>query len=92
MLYRNWTSESTVFKGHSDSVSGFSVWGQDVISISRNKIGLSSLSRPAYEVRIQESVSISFYFFQSLHYGRAPESVYSRMSLDHPIYGKDNSL
>ncbi|XP_017218771.1 protein GFS12 isoform X1 [Daucus carota subsp. sativus] len=48
-LRRNWTSESTVFKGHSDSVSGFSVWGQDVISISRNKIGLSSLSRPAYE-------------------------------------------
>ncbi|WOH07454.1 hypothetical protein DCAR_0726884 [Daucus carota subsp. sativus] len=36
---RNWTSESTLFKGHSDSVS-----------ISRNKIGLSSLSRPAYEV------------------------------------------
>ncbi|XP_074383078.1 protein GFS12 isoform X2 [Apium graveolens] len=48
-LRRNWTSESTVFKGHNDSVSGFSVWGQDVISISRNKIGLSSLSRPAYE-------------------------------------------
>ncbi|KAF5195438.1 Wd repeat domain [Thalictrum thalictroides] len=38
-------SQSNVFRGHSDGVAGFSVWGQDVISISRNKIGLCSLSR-----------------------------------------------
>ncbi|XVE82350.1 hypothetical protein DITRI_Ditri15bG0141500 [Diplodiscus trichospermus] len=37
------------FKGHSDGVTGFSVWGQDVISISRNKIGLSSLAKPTDE-------------------------------------------
>ncbi|XP_010276538.1 PREDICTED: protein GFS12 isoform X2 [Nelumbo nucifera] len=44
-LRRNWLSNSNVFRGHSDGISDFSVWGQDVISISRNKIGLSSLSR-----------------------------------------------
>ncbi|KAK9084419.1 hypothetical protein Scep_030890 [Stephania cephalantha] len=44
-LRRSWPSQSTVFRGYSDGVSGFSVWGQDVISISRNKIGVSSLSR-----------------------------------------------
>lgn len=52
-MYRNWASEPIVFRGHNDSVSSFSVWGQDVISISRNKIGLSSLSRSADVVRIQ---------------------------------------
>ncbi|KAM7463204.1 hypothetical protein LguiA_031325 [Lonicera macranthoides] len=46
-LRRSWPPEPIVFRGHNDSVSGFSVWGQDVISISRNKIGLSSLSRSA---------------------------------------------
>ncbi|KAM7279370.1 hypothetical protein ACFE04_006504 [Oxalis oulophora] len=44
-LRRNWQSQPVVFKGHRDGISGFSVWGQDVISISKNKIGLSSLSR-----------------------------------------------
>ncbi|KAI4369490.1 hypothetical protein MLD38_017925 [Melastoma candidum] len=34
-----------VFRGHTDGVSSFSLWGQDVVSISRNKIGLSSLSK-----------------------------------------------
>ncbi|XP_065863926.1 protein GFS12 [Euphorbia lathyris] len=48
-LRRNCPPEPTVFKGHSDGVSGFSVWGQDVISISKNKIGLSSLSTSAEE-------------------------------------------
>ncbi|KAK2969647.1 hypothetical protein RJ640_025824, partial [Escallonia rubra] len=46
-LRRNWASEPVIFRGHNDSVSGFSVWRQDVISISRNKIGLSSLSKSA---------------------------------------------
>ncbi|KAL5564623.1 hypothetical protein UlMin_027787 [Ulmus minor] len=45
-LRRNWKpSEPTIFRGHSDGISSFSVWGQDVISISRNKIGVSSLSK-----------------------------------------------
>ncbi|KAL9139902.1 hypothetical protein ABFS82_14G001000 [Erythranthe guttata] len=42
-LRRNGTAEHTVFRGYSDGVTGFSVWGQNVISISRNKIGVSSL-------------------------------------------------
>ncbi|KAL5849039.1 hypothetical protein ACOSQ4_007052 [Xanthoceras sorbifolium] len=48
-LRRNWPSQPVVFKGHTDGISGFSVWGQDVISISKNKIGLSSLSKAADE-------------------------------------------
>nr|XP_027120938.1 protein GFS12-like [Coffea arabica] len=48
-LRRSWTSEPISFKGHTDGVSGFSLWGQDVISISRNKIGLSSLTGSADE-------------------------------------------
>ncbi|KAK0573871.1 hypothetical protein LWI29_014892 [Acer saccharum] len=48
-LRRNWPSQPTVFKGHTDGISGFSVWGKDVISISKNKIGLSSLSKPVDE-------------------------------------------
>ncbi|GKD69824.1 protein GFS12 isoform X1, partial [Tanacetum coccineum] len=44
-LRKNSVSPLILFKGHSDGVSGFSVWGQDVISISRSKIGLSSLSQ-----------------------------------------------
>ncbi|XXG84663.1 hypothetical protein AAC387_Pa10g2131 [Persea americana] len=44
-LRRNFPPVSNVFKGHADGISDFSVWGQDVISVSRNKIGLSSLSR-----------------------------------------------
>ncbi|KAG4129239.1 hypothetical protein ERO13_D09G066800v2 [Gossypium hirsutum] len=40
---------AVTFKGHTDGVSSFSVWGQDVISISRNKIGLSSLANSADE-------------------------------------------
>ncbi|KAM1086438.1 protein GFS12 [Malus sylvestris] len=44
-LRRNWPSQPTILQGHTDGVSSFSVWGQDVISISRNKIGISSLSK-----------------------------------------------
>ena len=50
--HRNWPPQPTIFKGHSDSVSGFSLWGQDVITISRNRIGLTSLSKSADEVCI----------------------------------------
>lgn len=44
-LRRNMPSQPTILRGHTDGVSAFSVWGQDVISIARNKIGLSSLSK-----------------------------------------------
>ncbi|KAI3687414.1 hypothetical protein L1987_81110 [Smallanthus sonchifolius] len=44
-LRKNLASPMILFRGHHDGVSGFSVWGQDVISISRSKIGLSSLSQ-----------------------------------------------
>ncbi|KAB1213769.1 putative inactive serine/threonine-protein kinase lvsG [Morella rubra] len=45
----NWPPQSTIFKGHTDGVSGFSLWGQDVITISKNRIGLTSLSKSADE-------------------------------------------
>ncbi|KAI3730170.1 hypothetical protein L6452_18847 [Arctium lappa] len=51
-LRKNLASALIVFRGHSDGVSGFSVWGQDVISISRSKIGLSSLSQQEGQHRI----------------------------------------
>ncbi|KAL0381174.1 UNVERIFIED_CONTAM: protein GFS12 [Sesamum angustifolium] len=35
-LRRNWTAEHTVFRGYTDGVSGFSVWGQNGnLSLSR---------------------------------------------------------
>ena len=49
---RNLATQSNIFRSHSDGISNFSVWGQDVVSISRNKIALTSLSRPASEVRL----------------------------------------
>ena len=54
---RNWSAEQRVFRGYSDGVSGFSVWGQNIISICRNKIGLSSLQSPADEVTLSLSLS-----------------------------------
>ncbi|EPS69796.1 hypothetical protein M569_04969, partial [Genlisea aurea] len=42
-LRRSWTSQHTVFRGYGDGVSSFSVWGQNVISVCKNKICLSSL-------------------------------------------------
>ncbi|KAG6664127.1 protein GFS12 [Carya illinoinensis] len=48
-LRRNWPPQATIFKGHTDGVSSFSLWGQDVITISRNRIGLTSLSKSADE-------------------------------------------
>ncbi|KAF9674335.1 hypothetical protein SADUNF_Sadunf10G0116600 [Salix dunnii] len=44
-LRRSWPPpQPSVLRGHTDGVLGFSIWGQDIISISRNKIGLSTLS------------------------------------------------
>nr|XP_016503877.1 PREDICTED: protein GFS12-like isoform X2 [Nicotiana tabacum] len=48
-LRRNWKSEPLASRGHSDGVSGFSIWGQNVISISRSKIGISSLASSSDE-------------------------------------------
>lgn len=47
--------QSNIFRSHSDGIPNFSVWGQDVISISRNKIAPASLSRPASDVRLYPS-------------------------------------
>ncbi|KAG1326115.1 putative protein GFS12 [Cocos nucifera] len=49
-LRRNLASQSNVFRGHSDGISSFSIWGQDVLSVSKNKIALTSLSRSTAEV------------------------------------------
>lgn len=65
---RNWPSQPTVFKGHTNGISGFSVWGQDVISISNNKIGLSSLSKSADEVSIQNYASFMLVLLINLHH------------------------
>nr|XP_043605925.1 protein GFS12 [Erigeron canadensis] len=51
-LRKNLASPLILFRGHTDGVSGFSVWGQDVISISRSKIGLSSLTQQDGQQRI----------------------------------------
>ncbi|KAJ1423857.1 WD40/YVTN repeat-like-containing domain superfamily [Sesbania bispinosa] len=48
-LRMNLPSQPIIFRGHSDGISSFSIWGQDVISISRNRIGLLSLSKSANE-------------------------------------------
>uniref|UniRef100_A0A7N0UW20 BEACH domain-containing protein n=1 Tax=Kalanchoe fedtschenkoi TaxID=63787 RepID=A0A7N0UW20_KALFE len=52
-LRRDWSSNLSVFRGHSDGVTGFCIWGQNVISIARNKIGVASLSKTADEVSTQ---------------------------------------
>lgn len=54
---RNLPSQPIIFRGHSDGISSFSIWGQDVISISRNRIGLLSLSKSAIE-------TVCFSFFR----------------------------
>ena len=52
---RNLAMQSNIFRSHSDGIPYFSVWGQDVISISRNKIALISDSRPSSDVRLSFS-------------------------------------
>jgi len=47
--------QSNIFRSHSDGIPYFSVWGQDVISVSRNKIAVTSLSRPSSDVRLSFS-------------------------------------
>ncbi|XP_027364053.1 protein GFS12 [Abrus precatorius] len=55
-LRMNLPSRPSIFRGHSDGISSFSIWGQDVISISRNRIGLLSLSKSAYETDGQQHI------------------------------------
>ena len=52
---RNLAMQSNIFRSHSDGIPYFSVWGQDVISVSRNKIALTSDSRPSSDVRLSFS-------------------------------------
>eukprot|EP00257_Ricinus_communis_P016496 XP_015574682.1 protein GFS12 [Ricinus communis] len=77
-LRRNWPPQPTVFKGHTDGVSGFCVWGQDVISISKNKIGLSTLSRSAEEDGQQQVVPQKLY---AADHGMKNLSVLSSISI-----------
>ncbi|KAJ0243800.1 Protein GFS12 [Hirschfeldia incana] len=53
-LRKSWTPEPFVVKGHNDGVSGFSIWGKDVISISRNNIGVFSLAKSQDEDEQQQ--------------------------------------
>ncbi|RRT85215.1 hypothetical protein BHE74_00007375 [Ensete ventricosum] len=46
-LRRSLGSQLNVFRVHSDAITSFAMWSQDVISISRNKIALTSLSTSA---------------------------------------------
>eukprot|EP01018_Ginkgo_biloba_P009374 Gb_38045 [translate_table: standard] len=54
-LRRSWPTQQQVFRGHSDGVSSFSIWGSDMLSASGRKIGLSSLSR-SYEQQQQQHI------------------------------------
>jgi len=53
-LRKSWTPQPFVVKGHNDGVSGFSIWGKDVISISRNNIGIFSLAKSQDEEEQQQ--------------------------------------
>ncbi|KAK7270556.1 hypothetical protein RIF29_23782 [Crotalaria pallida] len=56
-LRMNLPSQPIIFRGHSDGISSFSIWGRDVISISRNRIGLLSLSKSANETDGQHHIN-----------------------------------
>ncbi|XP_031384757.1 protein GFS12 isoform X2 [Punica granatum] len=58
-LRRNLPSQLSILRGHTDGVSGFSMWGQDVVSISRNKIGVSSPSKSVDEVIVPQNLHMN---------------------------------
>uniref|UniRef100_A0A453S6L9 Inactive serine/threonine-protein kinase lvsG n=1 Tax=Aegilops tauschii subsp. strangulata TaxID=200361 RepID=A0A453S6L9_AEGTS len=60
-LRRNLSVQSNIFRSHSDGIFDFSVWGQDLLSVSRNKIALTSLSRPTNEIGHQQLVLQNLY-------------------------------
>lgn len=71
---RNLSVQSNIFRSHSDGIFDFSVWGQDLVSVSRNKIALTSLSRPTSEVCTFSSwphsppryfANLPFFFFEN---------------------------
>ncbi|KAL1296338.1 hypothetical protein HN51_057034 [Arachis hypogaea] len=55
-LRMNLPSQPIIFRGPSDGISSFAIWGQDVISISRNRIGLLSLPKSANEIDGQHHI------------------------------------
>ncbi|XP_027934955.1 protein GFS12 [Vigna unguiculata] len=55
-LRMNLPLQPVIFRGHSDGISSFSIWGHDVISISRSRIGLLSLSKSANETDGQHHI------------------------------------
>ncbi|WOL15766.1 protein GFS12 isoform X2 [Canna indica] len=61
-LRRSPASQLNVFRVHSDAITSFAVWAQDVISVSRNKIALTSLSGSTN---------------QGGHYQLSPQTLYS---------------
>lgn len=63
-VHWNWTAERTIYRGY-NWVSGFSLWGRNVISICKNKIGLSSLHGFADELHPSLSPSL---FLQDFFY------------------------
>uniref|UniRef100_A0A0D9V0C3 BEACH domain-containing protein n=1 Tax=Leersia perrieri TaxID=77586 RepID=A0A0D9V0C3_9ORYZ len=60
-LRGNLSAQSNIFRSHSDGIINFSVWGQDVVSVSRNKIALTSLSRPTSEIGNQQLILQNLY-------------------------------
>ncbi|CAM0881116.1 unnamed protein product [Alopecurus aequalis] len=60
-LRRNLSTQSNIFRSHSDGIFSFSVWGQDLVSVSRNKIALTSLLRPTSEIGHQQLVLQNLY-------------------------------
>lgn len=63
---RSFPPLATVYKGHSDSILDFAVWGQDIVSISKNKIGLSSLTGAADEVSAKTAAYIPCFQLSNL--------------------------
>ncbi|KAB8081228.1 hypothetical protein EE612_002250 [Oryza sativa] len=53
-LRGNLSTQSNIYRSHSDGIINFSAWGQDMVSVSRNKIALTSLSRPTSEIGHQQ--------------------------------------
>lgn len=60
-LRRSWKSKPLASRGHTDGVSDFSIWGQNVISIFRSKIGLSSLANSSDE-EVQQFVTPQYLY------------------------------
>ncbi|XP_024313947.1 protein GFS12 isoform X2 [Brachypodium distachyon] len=60
-LRRKLETQSNIFRSHSDGIFDFSVWGQDLVSVSRNKISLTSLFRPTSEIGHQQLVLQNLY-------------------------------